>query len=156
MYKFCWCILPTITFTAFSFLIYYHIFFHNYELYGDIQHQIEGQYLCSDSTAKCYQKADGWERFKQSTSLSGNPYPNGESRTGSVVFHLHEDNPIFSEKTTSSVSAQLLFHFSFYLDIIQTVDSSKRSTQLACHLAGLRLQPTYLEYRYLCTQLKAS
>lgn len=49
----------TITFTAFSFLIYYHICFHSYELYGDKQPEIEGQYLGSNSTAKCYQYIDG-------------------------------------------------------------------------------------------------
>lgn len=57
---------------------------------------------------------------------------------------MHEGKPIFSEKITSLVSAQLWFSFSFYLEIvIQPVNSTEQSMQLVWHLAGLRLQLTF-------------
>lgn len=72
------------------------------------------------------------------------PLYKGESRTGCVVFRMLEGKPIISEKITSSVSAQLWFGFSFYLEIVmQPVNRTEQSVQLVCHLAGFRLQLTF-------------
>lgn len=55
-----------------------------------------------------------------------------------------EGKPIISEKIKSSVSAQLIFGFSFYLEIVmQPVNCTEQSVQLVCHLAGFRLQLTF-------------
>lgn len=72
------------------------------------------------------------------------PLYKGESRTGHVIFHMLEGKPIISEKITSSVSAQLWFGFSFYLEIVmQPVNCTEQSVQLVCHLAAFRLQLTF-------------
>lgn len=73
------------------------------------------------------------------------PLHKGESRTGCVVVcHMLEGKPLISEKITSSVSAQLWFGFSFYLEIaMQPVNCTEQSVQLVCHLAGFRLQLTF-------------
>lgn len=73
------------------------------------------------------------------------PSAKGESRTGWVVVcRMLEGKPIISEKIRSSVSAQLWFGFSFYLDIaMQPVNCTEQSVQLVCHLAGFRLQLTF-------------
>lgn len=55
-----------------------------------------------------------------------------------------EGKPIIPEKITSSVSAQLWFGFSFYLEIVlQPANCTEQSVQPVCHLAGFRLQLTF-------------
>lgn len=92
------------------------------------------------------------ERFKQHTSRLSIPYTKGNQGQGCVVLHMLEGKPVISEKITSSVSAQLWFGFSFYLEIVaQPVNCTEQSVQLVCHLAGFRLQLTFQIKKSSCT-----